>query len=97
MSLRWICLGSEEDFDDLFTRMAGANGSLSASDKEILGWFSQHRDVKLLMPERIPQKETLAYLVSILSNPTTLLPAVKTATDVLRIATAPIRGRCVTG
>lgn len=86
--LRWIDLGSEDEFHSIFTRLASSNGSLSESDRDILGWFASERDVKPLIPESIPQKETLAYLVATLPEPACLLPSIKTATDVLRVAVA---------
>ncbi|MEO1525275.1 MAG: TerD family protein [Planctomycetota bacterium] len=87
-SLRWIDLGTEDEFDAIFTRLASINGSLSESDRDILGWFASERDVAKLVPDHIPQKETLAFLVATLPQPECLLPSVKTATDVLRIAVA---------
>lgn len=90
--LRWIDLGSEEDFDAIFTRLAKSNGSLSDSDKEILRWFGDNRDVEGLIPEQIPQKETLAFLVAALPQPECLVPAIKTATDVLRVAVSLSEG-----
>ncbi|QDT96806.1 TerD family protein [Gimesia aquarii] len=90
--LRWIDLGSEEDFDSIFTKLAASNGSLSESDKEILSWFATNRDVTNLIPEAIPQKETLAFLVAKLPDPECLLSAVKTATDVLRVAVTMSEG-----
>lgn len=86
--LRWIDLGSEDDFDAIFTHLAGSNGSLAESDKEILLWFAAERDLGDLMPESIPQKETLAFLVANVPQPECLAGAVRTATDVLRVAAA---------
>lgn len=90
--LRWIDLGTDEDFDSLFTRLAASNGSLSESDRDVLRWFAANRDVSEVIPETIPQKETLAFLVAQLADPECLLPAVKTATDVLRVAVAMSEG-----
>lgn len=90
--LRWIDLGSEDDFDAVFTRLTSSNTSLSADDKEIVKWFATHRNVESLLPERIPQKETLAFLVAVMPSPESLVPMVKTATDVLRIAVAMSEG-----
>ena len=87
-ALRWIDLGSKHEFDALFTQLAGANGALSASDREILCWFAAHRPVGPLLPASIPQKETLALLAATLPDATPLLPHVRTATDVLRLAVA---------
>ncbi|ADB19074.1 conserved hypothetical cytosolic protein [Pirellula staleyi DSM 6068] len=90
--LRWLDLGSEEDFNAIFTRLVASNGSLSDSDKDILRWFVDNRDVIALIPEQIPQKETLALLVAVLPNPERLISQIKTATDVLRVAVAMSKG-----
>jgi len=90
--LRWIELGSAEDFDAIFTSRASSNGSLSESDKEVLRWFAETANIEQLLPDRIPQKETLAFLVSALPNPECLAHGIKTATDVLRIAVAMSEG-----
>ncbi|MBN70672.1 MAG: cytoplasmic protein [Gimesia sp.] len=86
--LRWIELGAEDDFNQLFTRLAASNASLSEMDKEILCWFAANRDVEALIPETIPQKETLAFLAALLPDSQVLIKSIKTATDVLRIAVA---------
>lgn len=90
--LRWIELGSEVDFDNIFTKLVAANGSLSESDKDILLWFIDNRDVKTLLPAEIPQKETLAILVSTMDDKEFLKGHIKTATDILRIAVAMSNG-----
>ncbi|QDT39186.1 TerD family protein [Stratiformator vulcanicus] len=86
--LRWIDLGSEIEFRSIFTRLVSANGSLSEFDKRTLKWFAANESVQELLPERIPQKENLAFLVSLLEDRNCLIEYVKTATDVLRIAVA---------
>jgi hypothetical protein len=91
VTLRVIGLGSESDFNQIFTRLVGANGSLSESDKAIVAWFVEDRRnaVPSLLPQAISQKENLTYLFGLLAKqevPTYLLPYLKTATDVLRVA-----------
>ncbi|KKQ99159.1 MAG: Conserved hypothetical cytosolic protein [Candidatus Woesebacteria bacterium GW2011_GWB1_39_12] len=86
--LRWIGLGKEKDFEAIFARLVRSNGSLSAVDLEILDWFIQDRDVINLIPENIPQKETLALLIAKLKAPLALVNRMKTATDVLRVSAA---------
>jgi hypothetical protein len=91
VSLKVISLGSEGDFWKVFTRLVGSNGSLSESDKAIVQWFvdNQREDIPLFLPPAIPQKENLTFLVgSLLKHeiPTYLIPYLKTATDVLRVA-----------
>lgn len=90
--LRWIELGSEEDFNTIFTHLVGRSGSSSDIDKEIVKWFIANRSIEALLPEVIPQKETLALLVAALPEPSCLMPHVKTATDVLRVAVAMSEG-----
>lgn len=93
VTLRVIKLGSDEDFNSIFTRLAGANGSLSESDKAVVKWFAENRRDILpkILPEAIPQKENLTFLVGALlpfEIPSYLVPLIKTATDVLRVAAA---------
>ena len=88
LEIRWIDLGDEEDFDSIFTSLAGSNGSLSEPDKVVLRWFVTNRDVQPLLPPQIPQKETLAVLVASMDEKECLIGQVKTATDVLRVAVA---------
>ena len=89
--LKVIDLGSEADFERIFTGLVGSNGSLSDDDKAIVAWFVEEYgdDLLRLLPPEIPQKENLALLAGLLlkrSEPTYLLPHLKTATDVLRVA-----------
>ncbi|SIN93953.1 hypothetical protein SAMN05444166_1703 [Singulisphaera sp. GP187] len=89
--LRVIDLGSPADFERIFTGLIGANSSISERDKAILAWFVENYgdDLLRLTPGDIPQKENLALLAGLLLNrtePMFLLPQLKTATDVLRVA-----------
>jgi hypothetical protein len=89
--LRVIDLGSKDDFERIFTGLVGSNGSLSDDDKAIVDWFVETYgdDLLRLLPPEIPQKENLALLAGLFlkrSEPTFLLPHLKTATDVLRVA-----------
>lgn len=94
-ALRLIQLGSKEDFDALFTRLAAAKTSLSADDKSTLTWFIAHyrEAVTRLLPSEIPHKENLAVIgAALLAQPGVgepfLRQHIKTATDVLRLAVA---------
>ncbi len=93
--LRLIRLGDREDFERIFTRLARSKSPFSLQDKEDVQWFvRQYRDaIKLLLPDRIPCKENLAFLGAELIRHTSdaehvLESHVKTATDVLRLAVA---------
>jgi hypothetical protein len=82
-----IKLGSKEDFEGIFTRLSGANTSLSETDKDILKWFCENLPEPLaLLPDSIPQKETLAMLAVHLGMPDAFCKQLRTATDVLRVA-----------
>lgn len=91
--LREIDLGSQSDFETLFANLVGANSSPSPTDQEDIVWFVEnYRDnIGALLPETVPQKETVAFLATWLLAYTTqpapfLARYIKTATDVLRLA-----------
>lgn len=93
VSLKVIDLGTDDDFWKVFTGLVGSNGSLSESDRAIVQWFvDEHREIiPRVLPPAIPQKENLAFLVGSLlrhETPTYLIPHLRTATDVLRVAVA---------
>lgn len=92
---RIIHLGSRDDFENIFTRLAGSRTPFSPQDKEDVKWFvGQYRDdIRRLVPEQMPSKENLAFLGAELfrhsGDADTLLDAhIRTATDVLRLAVA---------
>lgn len=86
-----IDLGSEKDFNSIFTTLLSAKSSISQFDKDIVEWFVKNAVINDLIPSEIPMKENLGLLagkcmkyklqVDLSSN-------VKTATDVLRICAA---------
>jgi hypothetical protein len=93
--VRIIWLGSKEDFESIFTRLAGSKTSLSAEDKKDVAWFvAQYRDgIKPLLPASVPFKENAALLGAQLLRHTSLAESffadkLKTPTDVLRLAVA---------
>ncbi len=93
---RIVELGSLEDFEALFTRLAGSAASLSEQDRADLGWWIRHyeADVFRLLPAKFPFKENLALigaqLVLHLDHDERTQQFVhthlRTATDVLRLA-----------
>lgn len=94
--LKPIDLGSQQDFETIFTQLAGAKSSLSAQDAQDLAWFVQqygHR-VYALMPPAFHSRENLALLGAALLKAHSaraqefLAPLLQTATDVLRLAVA---------
>ncbi len=95
--LKWIDLGSEEDFNNIYTTLLLVNSSISETDKEVLRWFFQNWDADKLsdkLPDQIPQKETLSFAVAnaMPDKAACFIPLVKTATDVLRVAVGMSNG-----
>lgn len=95
---RIVELGSAEDFDTIFTQLAGSASSLSVQDQADLVWFvRQYRtDIFRLLPAKFPFKENLALLGAQLvmhvgedeRTHRFLDEHLRTATDVLRLAVA---------
>lgn len=92
---RTIELGTLEEFEQLFTRLAAARTSLSAQDKADIGWFvRQYRaEIFRLLPKKMSFKENLAVVGAQLlrhapgaAAEAYLRGQVRTATDVLRLA-----------
>lgn len=99
VDLKVIDLGSEEEFKGLCRNLIGASTSISASDKEDVAWYVEaYKDtIEELLPNEIPHKENLSYTTGLLLKHTNAGTAVldkyfKTATDVLRLATAQSEG-----
>ncbi|SEK15658.1 MULTISPECIES: TerD family protein [unclassified Variovorax] len=98
--LRTIDVGTQEDFEQIFTQLAGARSSLSQQDKDDLDWFVRQYGSKVYdwMPAQIVSKENLATLGGALlrAEEPGVLPfleaRLQTATDVLRLAVAWSKG-----
>ena len=75
-----IDVGTEADFDKVFTDLVSVNQSLTKEDLEIVEWFAKSGRT-LVFPASIPFKENLCTLAKY-----KLDVPVKTTTDVLRIA-----------
>lgn len=81
-----LSIGTEEDFDILTKNILSGKSSVSPADSEWVKWAIINRDV---MPESIPNKETLAFVTKvILDNNLSITVPCKTCTDVLRVAVA---------
>lgn len=94
-TLTVLTLGTQEEFDSLFTSLVGANSSTSASDKEDVKWFVENYKERVipLLPEWIPNKENLTFFSGLFLNhlperKAELNKFFRTATDALRLATA---------
>lgn len=86
-------LGTKEDLDQFFVDLLASSSSLSAQNKEdIVNYMKTNADYMKYVPESIPEKETAAVFVktalSLGTDSKELLPFVRTATDVLRLAIA---------
>ena len=99
IKLKIIDLGTEAELIDIFRNLLAANTSLSETDKEDLTqFFSSFPDLaQRMLPETFGYKENLAFVAGLLlthsKNASSLLaPYFKTATDVLRLATALSEG-----
>ena len=98
-SIQIIDLGKNEEFEDVFTDLLSAKASLSEDDKADLSWFVENyfNDLKRFLPDYISHKENLAYISGLLLKHTEeateiVSSYIKTATDVLRLATALSEG-----
>lgn len=94
-NLTVIDLGNKEEFYSVFTNLLSSKVSISETDKNDIHWFIEnvaHEVLTTLMPKEISFKEILSFITMELWNTTdmreALIPYYKTATDVLRLATA---------
>lgn len=98
VDLKVIGLGDEADFARLIRQLIQANGSISDSDKEGIEWAITHvEDLEAILPEEIPSKENVAFVVgALLKHDRVSMDLIgryfKTATDVLRLAAAMSEG-----
>jgi len=76
-----IKLGTEDQFNAIFTTLVSINQSITENDKKVVEWFIQNYSHSLIFPKTIPFKETLCMLAGHGLN----VP-ITSATDVLRIA-----------
>jgi stress response protein SCP2 len=93
--LQIINLGNQNDFNEIFINIIGSKTSISDTDKMDLKWFiKMHKeDIYNHLPEEIPLKENACLVckllyVNSLADGKVFLKYLKTATDVLRFATA---------
>ncbi len=95
-NLRAIDVGTQEDFEAIFTQLVGARSSLSQQDKDDVDWFVRQYGsrVHMWMPEQIVSRENLAVVGGALLREhepgahAFMEAHMKTATDVLRLAVA---------
>ena len=91
IKLKIIELGTESELLNIFRNLLRANTSLSETDKQDLRKFiSTFPNLTVdILPEQFGYKENLAYVASLLHQDLAKLqPYFKTASDVLRLATA---------
>jgi hypothetical protein len=92
-----IDLATQNDYINIFRNIMGSKTSISQTDKEELEWFMENHTNEVVFPETFPHKEVLSYVVSlVLKNKNIdnkkVSSKFKTATDVLRLATALSEG-----
>lgn len=95
--LKVLNLASEADLNDLFTNLVGAKGSISEDNKSFVKDMivNYSTDLESHLPKEIPNKENFAYLIACVYErygftaeiKKIFLPYMKTATDILRVAT----------
>jgi len=78
---------SEQEFNEIFPKLLGSFDSISEGDKETIKWFLDNVE-DLIYPNEIPFKENMCYLAGLfMEKHIDIAPLMKTATDVLRVAT----------
>lgn len=97
--MRKLDLGTEDEFYSIFTNLMCSKTSISEIDKADLAWFFKNcSDYFYYLPNEIAFKENVAYIGKLLIENAPLLFSnyisqyFKTATDVLRLATALSNG-----
>jgi hypothetical protein len=92
VKLTVIDLGTDTDFQKMMVSLLSTNTSVSQQDKDDVRWFLNNGGFDHL-PAKIPHKEMLALVGAIaIHNGIDVSSYFKTATDVLRLATAMSEG-----
>lgn len=93
VKFKTLTLGTEDDMKSVFTDILGSNASVSEYDKNVVSYlmtmFSES-ELEMALPEQIPFKEQLcAFVAECIDKDFTVLgmASLKTATDILRVAT----------
>ncbi|WP_088088387.1 TerD family protein [Bacillus sp. OV166] len=92
--LRILELSKEEDFILMIQNLISAKTSISGIDKQDVAWAIEHMDdIASLLPDSIPLKENVAFIVAQLlqfkkADVNVISRYFETATDVLRLAVA---------
>lgn len=94
-TLRIIDLGTKEDFNSIFTKLISSKTSISETDKGDIEWFVKNYNYNIIkyLPDETPFKENVAFLLGCMLKNNIVISRlfekhIKTATDVLRVATA---------
>ena len=95
IKLKVITLGTQDEFETIFTTLLRAKVAITPVDKLDLAWFVKANKDRIiqLLPKDIPSKENLAIVCAYLVSYTDISLEVvgqyiQTATDVLRLAVA---------
>ena len=99
LELDLIDLATDEEVVELGRQLMSAKSSISPQDRSDLIWFVRTHavDIERILPTELPHKENLATIAMLLMEHTAkadlvLTPYFRTATDVLRLATAMSQG-----
>ena len=93
VKFKTLSLGDDDDVKAVFTGILGSNASVSEQDKATITYLMSiysEKELAMALPEQIPFKEQLCAFVAecLNSNYTVLgMASLKTATDILRVAT----------
>ena len=96
-TLKVIGLGSKKDYAKMFTNLMASKTSISDSDKADLMKYIITSKEKIDLPDAMPNKEVMSFVIPLLREHTSyedgdLFHYCKTATDILRLATAMSAG-----
>lgn len=87
IQFKTLGLIDEDGFNAIFTRLLASNDSISDADKTVVEWFLDNVD-GLTYPDKIPFKENICLVASLLFDRGHEIDGlIRTATDVLRVAT----------
>ncbi|MBS1701917.1 MAG: TerD family protein [Armatimonadetes bacterium] len=94
VELKYLELGSIEEFEQICQQLASSNLAFSVQDQEDIAWFVDEYGVEVLrlFPEKIPQKENAAVVSALLLRAGIghdyVRQNMRTPTDALRLAVA---------
>lgn len=98
IKIKVIDLAEQDELISIMRNIMESKTSISEMDKADLAWFFENYKANIYMPDNIPIKENAAYICKLYLENTSKLDYkvihkyIRTATDVLRLATAMSNG-----